>query len=196
MTSVLIATRNGHKTSEIRAILGKRFTVSDLTGRTDIPEVDETGVTFLENATLKAVSGSQYFDGLVFADDSGLEVDALGGEPGVRSARYSDPRANDLRNLQLLLANLQGVASRQARFRCAVVIAKSGTVLASFEGFCEGTIIETPKGTDGFGYDPVFVPVGFTQTFAQLSSGAKNAISHRGKAVKKAIAWLQTEYGG
>lgn len=175
-------------------MLGSDFLVTDLTKRDDIPDVEETGSTFLENATLKAISGSRHFEGLVFADDSGLEVDALHGAPGVRSARYSGAGATDARNLQLLLDQLRGITRRTARFRCVVVVAKGGEALASFDGTCEGQIIEAPAGGGGFGYDPVFAPVGYDQTFAELPGEQKNAISHRGKAVASAVNWLRGQF--
>jgi len=194
MHHLLIATRNRHKTGELAALLGTTFQVEDLTTHPDMPEIEETGVTFLENATLKALAASRYFGGdlLVLADDSGLEVDALGGEPGVRSARYSGQGATDLKNLELLLARMQDSVDRTARFRCAIAIAQNGKLVADFQGACEGRIIAEPKGFQGFGYDPVFVPEGETQTFAELSVDVKNRISHRGKATQLALGWLRS----
>ena len=194
MHHLLIATRNRHKTGELAALLGSTFQVEDLTTHPDMPEIEETGATFLENATLKALAASRYFDGdlLVLADDSGLEVDALGGEPGVRSARYSGTGATDRKNLELLLARMQNSVDRTARFRCAIAIAQNGNLLTDFQGACEGRIIDEPKGFQGFGYDPVFVPEGETHTFAELSAEVKNRISHRGKATQLALGWLRS----
>ena len=193
MHRLLIATRNRHKTQELAAMLGSGFQVEDLSAHSDFPEVDETGVTFLENAALKAVTASKHFgsDLLVMADDSGLEVDALGGAPGVRSARFAGPVANDLSNLELLLEKLAGVAERSARFRCVIAVAANGRLLESFDGACEGRIIDAPRGKHGFGYDPVFVPEGHSETFAEIGSAIKNQISHRANALQRALEWLK-----
>lgn len=189
---LLIATRNRHKTGELAALLGAAFQVEDLTSHPELPEVEETGTTFAENAALKAVTASLHFGGLVLADDSGLETDALDGAPGVRSARFAGEKASDRENLELLLQRMAGAARRSARFRCAIAIAREGKLVASFEGACEGRIIEAPRGCDGFGYDPVFVPEGYEQTFAELPGEVKNALSHRGRAMQAALAWLKT----
>ena len=193
MPRLLIATRNRHKTGELAALLGADFQVEDLTMHPDMPEIDETGVTFLENAALKALGASHYFGGdlLVLADDSGLEVDALGGAPGVRSARFAGPKAGDRENTALLLARLGEATERAARFRCVIAIAKGGALAASFEGACEGRILDAPRGCEGFGYDPVFVPEGHTQTFAELPAEVKNGISHRARAMQDALDWLR-----
>lgn len=191
MNRLLVSTRNAHKIVEIRQILGSGFEVFDLSLIPDMPDVEETGTTFEENATLKAVAASRLFDGWVVADDSGLEVDALGGAPGVISARYSGPGATDASNRALLLERLADVRgkSRSARFRCVLSLAKSGTVLASFHGTVEGTIINSEKGSLGFGYDPLFVPEGHCETFAQLGAEVKNALSHRARALAALKQW-------
>ncbi len=191
MNRLLVSTRNAHKIVEIRQILGSGFEVFDLSLVPDMPEVEENGATFEENAALKAVAASRLFDGWVVADDSGLEVDALGGAPGVISARYSGPGATDASNRALLLERLADVRgkSRSARFRCVLSLAKSGTVLASFHGAVEGTIINSEKGTLGFGYDPLFVPEGHCETFAQLGAEVKNALSHRARALESLKKW-------
>ncbi len=188
---LLVSTRNRHKVTEIRAILGDGFAVHDLGVLPDFPEVEETGDTFEENATLKAVAASLHFDGWVIADDSGLEVDALDGQPGVRSARYAGEPSNDAANNALLLENLADVRgrSRSARFRCVIVLARNGRKLAAFEGAVEGVITPAPKGSAGFGYDPLFVPDGFCKTFAELGEEEKNAISHRGRALRALSRW-------
>ena len=193
---MLISTRNAHKVSEIRAILGPGFDVRDLSSIPDFPEVEETGSTFEENAALKAVAASRHFDGWVIADDSGLEVDALGGAPGVRSARYAGPDADDDANNALLLKNLDGIPARErsARVRCVIVLARDGQNLAAFSGAVEGTILTNPRGKAGFGYDPLFVANGTETTFAELGKKAKNAISHRSKALaflKSAEQWQE-----
>ena len=193
MHRLLIATRNRHKTVELSSLLGATFCVEDLTAHPELPDVEETGETFLDNAILKALAASRHFGGelLVLADDSGLAVDALEGAPGVRSARFAGEKATDRANLELLLQRLTGVAQRSARFRCVIAVAQGGELKASFEGACEGTIIEAPRGENGFGYDPVFVPAGETQTFAELPAEVKNRLSHRAKATQLALAWLR-----
>jgi len=190
MQKLLVATGNSHKTDEIRAILGEDYVVSDLKAHPDLPEVEETGTTFLENATLKAVEVSKQVDGLILSDDSGLEVDALGGEPGVYSSRYAGEAGNDAANNKKLLHELQGEDSRTARFRCVMVLAQDGEVLASFDGAVEGRMLSELHGEGGFGYDPLFVPDGYHQTFSQLSEGIKNQLSHRAVAMEKVVAWL------
>ncbi|HWL53493.1 MAG TPA: RdgB/HAM1 family non-canonical purine NTP pyrophosphatase [Chthoniobacteraceae bacterium] len=195
---LLLATRNRHKTGELGAILGARFAVEDLLAHPSLPEVEETGATFLENATLKAVTISQALAAdparaatLVMADDSGLETDALDGAPGVRSARFAGEKATDADNLRLLLERLAGNRQRSARFRCVIAIAREGRLLASFDGRCEGTLAEAPRGDAGFGYDPIFIPEGEQLTFAQLPAERKNAISHRARALAQALEWLR-----
>ena len=193
---MLVSTRNAHKVSEIRAILGSGFDIHDLSSIPDFPEVEETGSTFEANATLKALAASLHFDGWVIADDSGLEVDALGCAPGVRSARYAGPDADDAANNSLLLKNLADVSEcdRSARFRCVIVLARNGKKIAAFNGAVEGTILRSPRGQAGFGYDPLFVAHGSEATFAELGNEEKNAISHRSKALallKSAEQWLE-----
>ena len=190
MQDLLVATGNSHKTAEIRAILGAGYVVSDLKAHPELPEVEETGSTFLENATLKAVEISKQVEGLILSDDSGLEVDALGGEPGVYSSRYAGEAGNDAANNKKLLHELQGKDNRKARFRCVMVLAQDGEVLTSFDGAVEGRMLSELHGEGGFGYDPLFVPDGYDQTFSQLSEGIKNQLSHRAVAMEKVVAWL------
>jgi len=180
---LLLATRNSHKTRELRELLGDEFSLADLESSPELKVPPETGTTFEQNATLKAVSVSKTLDGIVIADDSGLEVDALGGAPGIYSARYAGKNAHDAANIDKLLRELRNVANRAARFRCAIVIARAEKVLATVEGTVEGTIVDPPRGVAGFGYDPVFQPVGFDKTFAEMPPELKNEISHRAKAV-------------
>lgn len=188
---LVVSTRNAHKVREIGAILGASFLVSDLSGLGGIPEIEETGETFEENATLKAVAVSRYCEGWVIADDSGLEVDALGGAPGVYSARYSGKGATDAENNGLLLKNLENVRgeNRTARFRCVIVLALNGRTLGAFNGAVEGTLADQPRGDGGFGYDPLFVPRGFTATFGELPAAVKNGLSHRAMALEQLRAW-------
>jgi XTP/dITP diphosphohydrolase len=191
---LLLATRNCHKTREFAEILGDEFIVRDLAAEAELPALEETGSTFAENATLKAVATSQHFPGMIVADDSGLEVDALNGAPGVYSARYAGCGASDKQNVAKLLADLDKSASSPpyaARFRCVLTLAREGEVLGTFEGIVEGTIVAAPRGSDGFGYDPVFQPIGSTQTFAELPSAEKNRISHRGRAIQSLLAGLR-----
>lgn len=189
MKQILIATTNTHKTEEIAAILGKEFSVHDLREHRDWPPVEETGATFEHNARLKAVAASLRFDGLVLADDSGLEVDALQGTPGVRSARYAGEHATGADNRARLLAELERVEARgkqrSGRFRCVIALARQGEVLAVFSGAVEGVIVNTEKGSGGFGYDSLFVPNGCCETFAELPAETKNALSHRGRALSR-----------
>lgn len=188
---LLVSTRNPHKVGEIRAILGPGFHVRDLASVPDMPEVEETGSTFEDNATLKAVAASLLFDGWVIADDSGLEVDALGGAPGVLSARYAGEQSNDAANNELLLRNLLPFhgEERSARFRCLIVLARNGRKLAAFPGAVEGRILTSPHGGGGFGYDPLFVPQGHSESFAQLGDKVKNELSHRGMALRALARW-------
>lgn len=191
MRTLLVATGNSHKTEEISAMLGKGFEVSDLSSHPDLPAVDETGTTFLENATLKAVEISEKVPGMVLSDDSGLEVDALNGAPGVYSARFAGEDANDEANNAKLLEDLSAVTDRSARFRCVIVIAEAGKVLAHFDGKVEGKIIHQRQGDAGFGYDPLFVPDGFEKSFAELGSEVKNGLSHRARAMDQVVPWME-----
>ena len=186
MTQLILATRNAHKTREFAEILGSKIEVRDLTSETEFTPVEETGHSFEENAILKAVDASGRFPGLVVADDSGLEVDLLHGAPGIYSARYAGERATDAENVDKLLNELAKVKSAMppsARFRCCLALARGGSVLETFEGMIEGVIVKATRGTHGFGYDPVFQPEGFDQTFAELSPALKNRISHRALAI-------------
>ena len=154
-------------------------------------EVEETGITFEENATLKALAVSEHFGGWVIADDSGLEVDRLGGAPGVWSARFSGVGATDASNRALLLEKLAGARGkeRSARFRCVIVLARGGQKLAAFSGSIEGVIINQEKGSGGFGYDSLFVPEGHCETFAELGAEVKNTLSHRSRALEGLRSW-------
>jgi XTP/dITP diphosphohydrolase len=192
MHQLLLATRNSHKTREFAEILGDGFDVRDLADVAELPVVDETGLTFEANAILKAVETSKHFQELVVADDSGLEVDALQGAPGIYSARYAGEHATDAANVAKLLAELGRCdpAPHSARFRCSLALALEGAVLGVFEGVVEGTIVSEPRGSAGFGYDPVFQPQGFEQTFAELSPVEKNRISHRARAIRSLRAAL------
>lgn len=195
MPDLLIATKNAHKTEEIQAMLGSGWSVTDLNAHPEVIAPEETGETFDENAEIKAVAASLIFPGFVLSDDSGLEVDALDGAPGVRSARYSGDGATDASNRVKLLQALEKAGARgkerSARFRCAMTLAEHGKVLATFEGAVEGTIINQEKGEGGFGYDSLFVPDGHCETFAQLPADVKNVLSHRARALTRARQFLE-----
>lgn len=187
---IVFATNNAHKLCEIRRIIGERFRVlslSDIGCHDDIPE---TGMTLEENALMKVRYVKEHYGYDCFADDTGLLVDALGGAPGVFSARYAGGEGHDSEaNMRLLLQNMDDKDNRSARFRTVIALIE-GDVEHLFKGECEGTITRERSGTDGFGYDPIFLPEGYNLTFAQMSPDEKNAISHRGRAVSKLISYL------
>jgi XTP/dITP diphosphohydrolase len=187
MQSLLLATRNPNKTREFRELLGPEFDLRDLSSSAGAAIPEETGRTFAENAISKAMAVSQDPHLLVAADDSGLEVDSLGGAPGIYSARYAGKDATDEQNIGKLLGELarQSVPAdcRAARFRCVVALARGGKSLGTFQGIVEGRIVDPPRGRGGFGYDPVFQPAGFNQTFGEMDAELKNRISHRAKAI-------------
>jgi XTP/dITP diphosphohydrolase len=191
---LIVATRNAHKAREIQEILGPEFELRDLMAYPEIPEIVESGETFRENAILKAIAASKQLRGLVTADDSGLEVDALGGAPGIYSARYAGKNATDEQNVKKLLSELTRAGAkthqRKARFRCVIALARKGELLGTFDGTVEGRIVQCPRGSRGFGYDPIFVPNGFEQTFAELPAEVKNRISHRAEAIRALAAKL------
>ena len=188
MPPLVIATGNAHKVEEFRALLGTRWEIQSLRDHPQLPSPEETGTTFLENATLKALSASALLgaDYLVLADDSGLEADALDGAPGVHSARYAEPDATDAKNRAKLLAELHRVGAtgpaRRARFRCVLVLAQNGQVLSHHAGTVEGMLAESESGEGGFGYDSLFLPEGYVQTFGELPTSVKNTLSHRARA--------------
>jgi XTP/dITP diphosphohydrolase len=194
--TLVFATHNPQKAREVRAILGGEFIVRDLG---DFPELGapvEDGGTFEANAVIKALAASRSLgpDWWVLADDSGLEVDALDGAPGVHSSRFAGVDANDAANRAKLLAELARVRARgprrRARFRCVLALARGGRVAATFDGVVDGMIADGERGSGGFGYDPIFVPDGFIETFAELGSNTKNRLSHRGRALGKFRAFF------
>ena len=199
--TILFATRNRGKLDELRALLGAEG--FRLLGLADLgappPEVEETGRTFVENALLKARAASRASSLPCVADDSGLEVDALGGRPGVHSARYAGPGASDAERVARLLAELQGIppADRTARFRCAVAYVRPDDPEHPLvcEGSCEGRILDAPRGQGGFGYDPVFFVAEIGQTFAEAAAAVKNQLSHRGAAMRQLAAHLRRRRG-
>ena len=212
MQKLIIATRNVHKTREIQRILGPDFAIGDLSEHPEIPEVVENGKTFEENAGLKAIAASRQLPGFVIADDSGLEVDALDGAPGIYSARYAGENASDTQNIDKLLGELsrRGVLRNDAsyhhetgqvadlphfpsaHFHCVLAVARSDQILGMFEGVVAGIIVDLPRGRNGFGYDPIFLPKGFDQTFGELPPAEKDRFSHRARALEKLRAFLNT----
>lgn len=186
MRTLVVATRNKKKLRELAALLADLpVQVVDLGAFPGAPEVEETGATFAENARLKAVAAARYTGHWAVADDSGLEVDALDGRPGVWSARFAGPGATDDDNNKLLLKLLEGVPPRRrrARFRCAIAIASPEGETWVDEGVCEGVITDGPRGEGGFGYDPLFLVPELDRTFAELPPEEKNRISHRARAL-------------
>ena len=198
MTTVYLATGNPHKARELsemveRENLALRIALAHELG--GMPEVEENANTFRGNAVLKAGAlvdriGRGNF---ALADDSGLEVDALKGGPGIHSSRYAGPKAKDEDNLKKLLAALRGVGEcdRGAQFTCCLILADAKGGLMEFSGVCRGRIITRPLGRGGFGYDPVFVPDSYDQTFGQLAAEVKSRISHRARAMAKLVQWLR-----
>ena len=191
---LVIATRNQGKLLELRTIIRELpLVLLDLHSFPSAQTIPETGATFAENASLKAAGYAVQTGEMTLADDSGLEVDALGGAPGVLSARYAGEGASDAERVNKLLAELSRLNSRErtARFVCVIAIAdRAGVILNLSKGICEGRIAAAPRGSNGFGYDPIFVPRGFDQTFAELSAPVKSGISHRGKALRAATGFL------
>ena len=183
---LVVATRNAHKTGEIRAMLAGKWEVKDLSDYPQAPPVDETGVTFTENATLKALSASKCIPGVLLADDSGLEIDYLNKEPGVYSARYMGEHTDYHTKNASLIKRLEGVPDekRTARFVCAIAAAFPDGRVETVRGTMEGRIGYEEKGENGFGYDPIFFLPEYGCTSAELSMEEKNKISHRGKALQ------------
>ena len=187
---IVFATNNAHKLEEVAAILGEGYEVLSLREIGCDADIPETADTFAGNALQKAQYVKEHYGYDCFADDSGLEVDALDGAPGVYSARYSDGGSEA--NMDKLLHNLTGKTERGAQFRTVIALLLNGETHL-FEGIVRGTIITERRGVGGFGYDPIFVPDGFEQTFAELGSEVKNSISHRAKAVAKLVEYLSTK---
>lgn len=169
---------------------GGKIVIEPLPGREKIDPPEETGATFEENAALKAAYYAGFTSELVFADDSGLEVDALGGAPGVYSARYAGENATDAENNELLLQRLKSDGDRSARFVCVIAVARAGRILETFRGTVEGSILYQPRGDGGFGYDPLFFYPPFGMTLAEATPEAKFSVSHRGKALRAMMQWV------
>jgi len=188
---LVFATNNAHKLSEVRAIAGTRFSIISLKELGCFDEIPETGVTLTENALQKAQYIHDRFYCNCFADDTGLEIEALGGKPGVYSARYAGEHCSFQDNIKKVLRELQGITNRKACFKTVIALILDGKSYF-FEGKIAGEIMETEKGTHGFGYDPIFKPLGYNKTFAEMSDTDKNSISHRALAVKQLNDFLQT----
>ncbi|MBC7362237.1 MAG: XTP/dITP diphosphatase [Candidatus Aminicenantes bacterium] len=191
---LLLATTNQGKVREIKKLLrGLGLRIESLKDYPEYGSFEETGNTFEENSRGKSLFYSQKYPGLVLAEDSGLEVEALGGKPGVYSARFSGPGATDEKNIKRLLSLLVDVPEnqRKARFVCVATLSQGGKVLKIFKGKVQGVIIREPRGANGFGYDPVFFYPPLKKTFAQLRASEKNLVSHRGQALRKVRKFLE-----
>jgi XTP/dITP diphosphohydrolase len=177
------ATTNPGKLREFKKALEGSFDLQTLPGLKSIPPCDETGATFEENAIQKAIYYSKHCEGQLFVDDSGLEVDALGGAPGIYSARFAGPDATDEANNRLLLEKMEGIADRTARFVCVVALASHGKLIDTFRGTVEGQLLAGPRGVNGFGYDPLFFYPPFGCTFGEVPLDRKMEVSHRSQAL-------------
>lgn len=192
--NIVIATGNKGKLAEFTAILKDRFdNILSLSDFDNIPKIEETGATFRENALIKAKTVSNFLGLDTIADDSGLVVDALDGDPGIYSARYSGEDATDEKNNEKLLCALKGVENRQARFICSIAYYKTSGETHFFDGECNGIILDEKRGEKGFGYDPVFYLPEHKKTMAEIDSEIKNKISHRAKAISKFVEYLDKE---
>jgi XTP/dITP diphosphohydrolase len=188
---VYCATGNPGKLREFR-LAAQQFSIDiqELPGLAQLPPCEETGRTFRDNAILKAKYYGQHAPGLLFSDDSGLEVDALNGAPGVISARYAGPGATDALNNALLVGNMRGRENRRARFVCVIALADRGKLLRTFRGTVEGEILDAPRGAGGFGYDPLFYYPPYSRAFGEVSAEEKMAVSHRGKTLTALFRYL------
>lgn len=190
---LLFATNNNHKLKEIREAVGSQFKILSLAEKGIIEEIPETQNTLEGNAIQKATYISEKYGCSCFADDTGLEVVALGDRPGVYSARYAGENCSFRDNVNKLLSELEGIENRRASFRTVIAYSDKGNI-HSFEGIVEGSITKKYRGSDGFGYDPVFLPKDYKETFAEMPLALKNSISHRGKALEKFINFLRKTY--
>lgn len=190
MKTLVFATANPHKIREVKEILGNRYHIISLADIGCTEDIPETQDTFAGNALQKARYVKANYGHDCFAEDTGLEVDALDGAPGVYTARYAGPQRDTEANMQRVLEQLADTGLRSARFRTVIALLMEGKEYL-FEGIAEGSIADTPRGEQGFGYDPIFIPKDYDQTFAELDSKEKNAISHRGKAVDKLTTFLR-----
>ena len=192
---ICFASHNKNKVKEINALVPDGVSVLSLSDLGITEEIAETGKTLEENSELKASYVFRKCKLPVFADDSGLVVHALNGEPGVFSARYAGPERDDNKNMNLLLERLKSHTNRSAEFQTVITYIDRDGITRQFKGIIEGEIIDEKRGQNGFGYDPIFQPTGYESTFAELSSSIKNNISHRARAVKKLLDYLHQEHG-
>jgi XTP/dITP diphosphohydrolase len=192
---LVFATGNRHKVTEVQEIIGDRYEILSLKDIGCAEDIPETAPDLTGNALLKARFVKDHFGFDCFAEDTGLEVDALAGAPGVYSARYAGPGKAAEDNLALLLKNLEGIQQRGAQFRTVIALLLNGET-HTFEGMVRGSIARSPSGNGGFGYDPVFLPIGNSLTFAEMTATEKHAISHRGKAVAKLLDFLDRATDG
>ena len=188
MTQLILATHNDHKAKEFRDIL-PLYSVQTLADLGHDDEIKETATSLEGNSFIKAETVFKRYGHVVISDDSGLEVDALNGAPGVYSARYAGKPRNDQRNTEKLLDELQGASNRKAQFRTVITLMNAENSF-QFEGIVKGKIAKSPRGEAGFGYDPVFIPEGVQQTFAEFAANEKNKISHRANAIEKLLHFL------
>ncbi len=190
MITLVFATNNAHKAKEVEQILGSGYSIKTLKDVGCLEDIEETQDTILGNAILKANYLKDKYGFDCFSEDTGLEVDALDGAPGVHTARYAGEQRSAVDNISLLLSNLKNAEHRTARFRTVIAI-QMNDQLTTLEGVCEGSIATECRGEGGFGYDPVFIPKGYEQTFAEISDDVKNKISHRGIATLKLMEFLK-----
>lgn len=190
---LVFATNNQHKLNEIQALLGETIRVLSLNDINCDEDIPETGTTLEANALQKSEYIYRRYGVNCFADDTGLEIDALSGEPGVYSARYAGEEKNAEANMEKVLKNLNGQKNRKAKFRTVISLMMDG-VEYQFEGVVEGEILESGSGSEGFGYDPIFKPDGYQESFAEMDMTLKNSISHRGRAIVKLIDFLKEHY--
>ena len=192
MKKIIFATNNRHKLEEVTAILNEKVKIVSLSDIGCTDDIPETAETLEENAVLKATYVSERFHLDCFADDTGLEIEALEGRPGVYSARYAGEPSNSVNNMLKVLKEMEGQTNRSARFRTVISYIENG-ISHYFEGIINGQIAYEPKGNAGFGYDPIFIPEGYTKSFAELSPEIKNSISHRALAVKKFAEYFEDQ---
>lgn len=189
---IVFATNNKHKLSEIREIMGSKYEILSLNDINCYEDIEETAETIEGNALIKAHYVNEKYGYDCFADDTGLEVEALNGAPGVYSARYAGNNHDSVANMNKLLSELNGIENRKSRFLTVIALVINGKTI-TFEGIINGSIIDNPAGNNGFGYDPIFIPENSNKTFAQMTSEEKNIISHRAIATKKLIEYLNKE---
>lgn len=197
--TLVIATHNAKKAGEMRTILSTGFSSLNLLTLADFPgapEPDETGSTYEENATIKALAAHQFTNLPTIADDAGLEIDALGGEPGLYSKRFGGENTSFVEKMRMILDAMHDANgdARAARFRCSVVVKLPERDAMHFQAVCEGTILRSPSGGGGFGYDPIFQPLGMNCSMADLTADEKHQISHRGKVLRMVNDWLRMEW--